>query len=93
MYALAYDSWFIILSLLPTIRVINRIPHVVTSGIWHNRTLIYTTPTEIRVIFPHEQEVFPLVLCSFTFDPSIVVLGERLVFRLCLFASYCAKID
>lgn len=77
MLALAYDTWFVVLSLQRTVRVINRIPHVITSGIWHQHTLIYTTPTEIRLLFPHEQEVFPLILCSFSFEPSIVALGER----------------
>ncbi len=78
-YALAYDSWFVILALQPMVRVINRIPHVITSGVWHHHSLIYTTPTEVRAVFPHEHEVFPLVICSLSMESSILALSEKYV--------------
>jgi len=57
--------------------IVNRVNHVVTSGVWHNHAFFYTTPTEVRVIFPHEQDIFPLLLCSFSLEATVVDIAEK----------------
>lgn len=71
---LAYETWFSVHSLVP-FRSVCKCPHPLTSATWVNRSLIYTTPTDIRIMFPHAEDTNPVTLFSFSLLPSVPSLA------------------
>jgi len=62
--AIAYTHYFCIFKLRPSFHMLCRWPFSLTSAVWHNNTLFFSTPTDIQCLFPHKHESAPIVLAS-----------------------------
>ncbi|EGG15776.1 hypothetical protein DFA_10619 [Cavenderia fasciculata] len=60
----AYTHYFCVFKLRPSIHLLSRWPITLTSALWHNNTLFFTTPNDIQCLFPHKHESAPLILSS-----------------------------
>ncbi|KAF2068788.1 hypothetical protein CYY_009890 [Polysphondylium violaceum] len=62
--AIAYTHYFCIFKLRPSFHMLCRWPFSLTSAVWHNNTLFFSTPTDIQCLFPHKHESAPIILAS-----------------------------
>ncbi|EFA84813.1 hypothetical protein PPL_01806 [Heterostelium album PN500] len=59
-----YSQYFCLFKIRPTIHMLCRWPFTLTSALWHNNTLFFTTPNDIQCLFPNNHESAPLILSS-----------------------------
>ncbi|KAN0024960.1 hypothetical protein ACTFIV_009369 [Dictyostelium citrinum] len=76
--AIAFTHYFFVFKLRPTFHMLCRWSLGITSAVWHNNTLFFSTHNDIQCIFPHKHESSPIILASSTgnvfpedlYDPS-----------------------
>eukprot|EP01132_Coremiostelium_polycephalum_P011147 gene11147-13657_t len=62
--AIAYTHHFCVFKLRPSFHMLCRWPYSLTSAVWHNNTLFFSTHNDIQCLFPHKHESAPIVLAS-----------------------------
>ncbi|EAL63648.1 hypothetical protein DDB_G0287679 [Dictyostelium discoideum AX4] len=64
--AIAFTHYFFVFKLRPTFHMLCRWSLGITSAVWHNNTLFFSTHNDIQCIFPHKHESSPIILASST---------------------------